>query len=102
MAPALARVEQRLNKATDDIGARDARELPGHLDRIDAWLADGVLGGEQANAADLQIATGLRLLMTLEDVARVADARPSGAWARRLFPDQAGHVPAGAVTVGGA
>jgi glutathione S-transferase len=102
MAPALSRVEQRLNKATDDIGARDARELPGHLDRVDAWLADGVLGGEQANAADLQIATGLRLLMTLEDVARVADARPSGAWARRLFPDQAGHVPAGALTVGGA
>src|SRR3954451_16020212 len=27
-------------------------ELPGILDRIDAWIADGVLAGEQLNAAD--------------------------------------------------
>ena len=33
----------------------DLDALPGQLDRIDAWIADGLLGGEQPNAADLQI-----------------------------------------------
>jgi glutathione S-transferase len=101
IAPAIIRIEQRLlNKATDEIGARDARELPGHLDQVDAWLADGTLGGEAPNAADLQIATSLRLLLTLEDVAAAADSRPCDRWARGLFPDQAGSIPAGVVRVG--
>jgi glutathione S-transferase len=101
LAPGITRIEQRLlNHATDEIGFRDARELGRDLDRVDAWLADGTLGGETPNAADLQIATSLRLLMALEDVAAVADQRPAGQWARRLFPDQAGHVPAGVIAVG--
>jgi glutathione S-transferase len=101
LAPGISFIEQRLlNKATDEIGTRDARELVQDLDRIDAWLADGTLGGDPPNAADLQIATSLRLLMALDDVAQVADARPCGQWARRLFPDQAGHVPPGVISVG--
>ena len=39
----------------------DLAALPGMLQRIDDWIADGVLGGEQLNAADLQIAASLRL-----------------------------------------
>lgn len=102
LAPGITRFEMRvISKADDAMAQRDLRELPQHFDRIDGWLADGLLGGEAPNAADLQIATSLRLMMALEDVAAVADARPCGAWARRLFPDQAGHVPAGAVSVGG-
>src|SRR6185312_5827755 len=31
-------------------------ELPGLLDRIDGWIAEGVLGGEQLNAADFMVA----------------------------------------------
>ena len=47
--------------------------------RIDDWIDDGVLGGEQLNAADLQIATSLRLLMTLQDLraARSSPGRPA-------------------------
>lgn len=101
IAPVITRVEQRiLNSATDETAARDAREIPAHLDRIDAWLADGTLNASQPTAADLQIATSLRLLLALEDVAAIADPRPAGRYARELFPDQAGHVPAGVVSVG--
>jgi glutathione S-transferase len=103
LAPGISRIEQRLlSSANDEIGERDARSLPQHFDRIDAWLADGLLGGDPPNAADLQIAASIRLLMTLEDVALAVAGRPAGSWACRLFPDQAGHVPAGAISVGAA
>ena len=47
------------------------------------------------NAADLQIASSLRLMLTLGDVRALADGRPAADLAFRLFPDQAGDVPAG-------
>ena len=34
----------------------DLAELPARLDEIDAWIAEGVLGGDELNAADFQIA----------------------------------------------
>ena len=40
----------------------DLAALPGLLDQVDAYIADGVLGGDQPNAADLQIAPTIRLL----------------------------------------
>ena len=65
----------RLNEATDENVRADLAALPGMLQRVDDWIAEGVLGGEQPNAADLQIAASLRLLMTLRRPAR-ADRRP--------------------------
>ena len=50
------------NKARDESARADLAALPGQLDRIDAWIADGLLGGEQPNAADLQIGSTIRLL----------------------------------------
>ena len=52
----------RRNKATDDSARADLDALPGQLDRVDTWIADGLLGGEQPNAADLQIGSTIRLL----------------------------------------
>lgn len=97
IAPALARVEMKANGATDATYPADLRTLPDLLDRVDAWIADGTLGGEQPNAADLQIATSLRLLMALRDLRPLIEARPAGQLAVRLFPDYPGDVPAGAV-----
>ena len=62
-APIVA-AEVRINEATDEHVRADLAALPGMLQRIDDWIAEGVLGGEQPNAADFQIATSLRLLMT--------------------------------------
>ncbi len=60
------------------------------------WIADGTMGGEQPNAADLQIAPSLRLLMAFADLRPLIEARPAGQLALRLFPDFPGDVPAGA------
>ena len=95
MAPLVTRIERRMNDATDEATRADLQALPGHLDRIDAWIADGVLGGEAANAADLQIATTLRLMLTIDDVRPLIEGRPAGGLAMRLFPEHPGRVPAG-------
>lgn len=95
LAPVITRLERRLNHATDEATRADLQALPGHLDRIDAWIDEGVLGGEAANAADLQIATTLRVMLTLEDIQPLIEGRPAAALARRLFPDHPGRVPAG-------
>ncbi len=94
-APLILPIERRLNRVSDDGVRADLLDLPGHLERVDGWLADGTLGGSSENAADLQIAPSLRLLMTLEDLHAPLVARPAGQWALRLFPEWAGHVPAG-------
>ncbi|MCW2967689.1 MAG: glutathione S-transferase [Solirubrobacteraceae bacterium] len=95
MAPAITRAEGRMNAVSDDAVRADLAALPGHLDRVDALIADGVIGGEPPNAADLQIASSLRLIMTLGDVQAIFGERPAAALAHRLFPDQAGAVPPG-------
>ena len=94
-APAIIAAERRLNAATDEAARADLRALPAHLDRIDGWLADGVLGGERPNAADLQIAPTLGLLHTVGDVRALIAGRPAEAFAHRWFDPLPGEIPAG-------
>ena len=61
-AGAVAFLERRLNKSTPDAVRADLAQLPADLDRVDAWIADGTLGGETETAADLQVFASLRLL----------------------------------------
>jgi glutathione S-transferase len=95
LAPIVVGVERRLNGAEDSAVRADLRALPRHLDRIDGWLADGVLGGETVNAADLQIATTSRLMLTIGDVRTFFAGRPAEAHAMALFPEWPGSAPAG-------
>lgn len=85
--------EIRINDADDPAVRADLAAFPGWLDRIDGWIADGLLGGESPNAADLQIAASLRLAMTLEDLRPAIESRPAGELAVRLVPDFPGHTP---------
>ncbi len=87
----------RANEATDATYPADLRSLPGVLDQVDGWIADDVLGAAPPNAADLQIATSLRLLMTLGDLRPLIESRPAGELALRLFPDFPGAAPAGII-----
>jgi glutathione S-transferase len=98
--PIVSWAAARLNGAGDPEIRADLLALPGHLDRVDAWIAGGVVGGAAESAADLQIASGLRLLLTVGDVAPLVDARPAGALARRVFPEYPGEVPAGTLPAG--
>jgi glutathione S-transferase len=94
-APLLTRLAVALNRASDDAARADMRALPGYLDRVDAWIAEGVLAGEPPNAADLQIASTLRLLMSVADLRPLIEGRPAGALARRLFEEVDGELPVG-------
>jgi glutathione S-transferase len=97
MRPALgptARLMAMKNKARDEIARADIAALPGHLDRIDGWIAEGLLGGERPNAADLQIGSTIRLLDTIADVRPLVDGRPA-ATLTRYFPPMVGEIPAG-------
>jgi glutathione S-transferase len=89
--------ERRINSASDAAARADLANLPAHLDRVDRWLSEGVLGGEQLNAADLQIAAAIRLMLTSGDLAPMIEDRPSAGYARRVFPVYPGHVAAGAL-----
>jgi glutathione S-transferase len=71
-----------------------AQALPEQLDRVDALLAEGVIGGEQANAADFQVATCVRLAMCFDQLRERIAARPAGAHALRVCPDYPGRVGA--------
>lgn len=95
LAPVITRLEARLNDVDEGNVRSDLKALPAHLDRIDAWIGEGVMGGEQPNAADLQIATTLRLLMTIGDVKPLIAPRPAGALTFRLLEPLPGSVPAG-------
>jgi glutathione S-transferase len=83
----------RLNEATDENVRADLASLRGDLDRIDAWIAEGVIGGPEPNAADFQIAPSVRLLMSLDDVRPFVESRPCGEMAKRIVPDFPGRTP---------
>jgi glutathione S-transferase len=91
-APIVA-LSAKFNGSTDEAVRSDLASLPADLDRVDAWIADGVLGGERLNAADLQIGTSVRLLMTLDDLLPQIEGRPAGDLAMRAAPDFPGRTP---------
>jgi glutathione S-transferase len=100
-APATAWAASRINNAGDEQVQSDLRALPGHLDKIDAWVAEGVVGDpERANVADLQIGSSLRLMMTLGDVRPLIQGRPCASLAERWFWPSPGFAPAGALPAG--
>jgi glutathione S-transferase len=91
-APIVA-ASARFNKASDTAVRADLAALPAALDKIDAWIADGVIGGDQPNIGDYQIAPSVRLLMTLDDLRPFIENRPAGKLAMRLAPDYPGNAP---------
>jgi glutathione S-transferase len=90
-APIVA-LSARFNEATDENVRRDLAALPGMLDKVDAWIEAGVLGGEQLNAADFQIAPSIALAMTLDDLRPAIENRPAGALVKRVVPNYPGKA----------
>ena len=64
-------------------------DLPAMLDRIDAWIADGVLGGAQLNAADFMVAPSLALILYRPDTLTLLEGRPALELVDRLLPEPA-------------
>ncbi|HET9678007.1 MAG TPA: glutathione S-transferase family protein [Solirubrobacterales bacterium] len=90
----LVALSARFNEASDDNARKALEELPGLLDRVDAWIESGVLNGKQPNVADFQIAPSLGLAMTLDDLRPAIENRPAGALAKRFVPNYPGRMPA--------
>ena len=92
--PLTARLMTLRSKTSDRTARATLAALPEKLDRIDAWIGEGLLGGEHPNAADLQIGSTVRLLSALADVRPLIAGRPAAALGR-YFPPMVGEVPAG-------
>jgi glutathione S-transferase len=93
LAPAVIRILARDHKSRDEAVRADLATLPGLLDRIDGWIADGVLGSAEPNVADYQVATSLALLRSLDDLRPLIVERPAGELAQRIAPGYPGRMP---------
>ncbi|MFZ0976044.1 MAG: glutathione S-transferase, partial [Solirubrobacteraceae bacterium] len=88
----------RLNRTDAGVARRDLEALPGQLDKIDGWIADGTIGdAAHPNAADLQLLSTVRLIMTMADARPLFGGRPCAEVATALFPDPDGDMPAGSL-----
>jgi glutathione S-transferase len=83
-----------LNRATDEATRQDLERLPAMLDRVEALLEQGVLGGLVPNAAGYQVAPSVRILMALDDLRPFIEQRPAGRFAAAVIPEPPGRVPA--------
>lgn len=83
----------RVNEASDEAVRANLAGLDGMLQKVDEWIAAGVLDGGELNAADFQIGASVRLAMTLQDLRPLIDAWPAGRLARRAVPRFPGDAP---------
>jgi glutathione S-transferase len=84
------------NKVDSNREIRNAIGMVGEvLDHVDELIEERVIGGEMPNAADFQIATSVRALLTVRDLDRATRGRPSADHAMRLVPEFGNDFPAG-------
>lgn len=96
----VAAIATLLNEAGDQNAQADLRALPGHLNKIEAWVEDGVLGGAAPNVADLQIGSAIRLLGTFQDLAPLLAGRACVRLGEMGFDPPVGGIPAGTLPAG--
>ena len=83
------RILRRIFAATPAADAQLLTELSEMLDRIDAWIGDGFLGGAELNAADFMVAPSLALILYRPDVRPMFEGRPALELVDRLLPEPA-------------
>ncbi|MBK5111003.1 MAG: glutathione S-transferase [Thermoleophilia bacterium] len=80
--------------------AEDLADLAEKVARIEGFARDGLIDGDSPTAADLQIASTIRVLLTIGDLEELFAGTAAERIARRFFPEYPGHVPAGAFPAG--
>jgi glutathione S-transferase len=83
----IPRILQGVFAATPGRDREIMAALPAMLDRIDAWIADGTLGGAELNAADYMVAPSLALILYRPDVMPLFEGRLCLELVDRLLPD---------------
>jgi glutathione S-transferase len=92
-APLVLAAAARMNGADDEQVRKDLVLLGDLLQHVDDLIAAGTIDGPELNAADFQIATSIRLAMTLQDLRPLIESRPAGKFAKRVQPQIAGDCP---------
>jgi glutathione S-transferase len=80
--------------------AEGLASLPVKLDHIDGLVAAGTIGGEEPNAADLQIGSTIQVLRLSGDLEPLIAGRPAAEVGQRWLSPRHGSVPAGAYPAG--
>jgi glutathione S-transferase len=78
----------------------DLAGLPAKLDHIEALAERGIIGGEQANAADLQIGATIRVLAPVADLRGLLAGSAAERVSLRCFPELPGAIPPGTYPAG--
>jgi glutathione S-transferase len=89
--PVAARLSRQAGGGEEAV-REDVRRLPELLDRVDALVAAGTIGGAEPNAADFQILSSVRVLLDFKALPGF-EHRPGALRARRLFPTWEGEMP---------
>lgn len=100
VGPIIARGAARVHGADDARLLEDLRAVPELVAHVNRAIAEGTIGGQSPNAADLQVAPSIRLMLTFDDLKPMIEGTPAGELALRLFPDWPGHSPAGTIPTG--
>lgn len=80
----MAQAYVRMEGGGEAAARRDAGAIGAHLDHVDALIAGGVIGGEELNAADFQIATTTRVLSGFDQIGPLVTGRPAAEHALRV------------------
>lgn len=91
--PLQARLFARAVGADDAAVRADLRAIGGHLAEVERLRDAGVIGGAERNAADFQIASSLRSIANLGDLAPYVQDDPAIRWAATVVPTLPGPVP---------
>jgi glutathione S-transferase len=84
------------NKVDADGQVKQAiADVPVVLNHVDELIAQGVIGGDEPNAADFQIATSVRAILTVQDLKPAFEGRPAAELAMRYLPELGNDFPAG-------
>jgi glutathione S-transferase len=92
-APAARHLANKVD-ADDTVGEAIA-QVPEVLDHVDELIAKGVIGGPEPNAADFQIATSVRAILTIQDLKPAFQGRPAAELAVRFLPEFGNDFPGG-------
>jgi glutathione S-transferase len=79
-------IGRRIFAAGADADRELLAELPALLDRIDRWIEEGLLGGEQPNVADFMVVPSLALILYRPDVRPAFEGRPALDLVDRFLP----------------
>ncbi|MFL5906050.1 MAG: glutathione S-transferase family protein [Solirubrobacterales bacterium] len=93
--PAARHLASKVDAHEEDVVRGAIAQVPEVLDHVDQLIAEGVIGGGEPNAADFQIATSVRALLTVRDLDPVTQGRPAAELAMRLLPSFGNDYPAG-------